>query len=214
MIKAVIWDMDGVIIDSEDHHHEGEIATFKHFGVDVPEEVNKQYKGAPLHEHFKGLKERLNVQTPLNELLEKQNEHIHKMYSEHVELFESVKKVLFELKKKYKQGLSTSSERKLVSIVLNRFGIESAVDAITCGDEVDHGKPAPDIFLRTAQKLGFEPTESVVIEDSLNGIKAGKEAGMVVIAHKAHHNRDIDFSLADFIVEDLREIPKILNSKL
>lgn len=202
--------MDGVIVDSEDHHHEGEIATFKHFGVEVPEEINKQYKGAPLHEHFQGLKERLNVKTPLNELLEKQNEHIHKMYSERVDLFENVKEVLLDLKQKFLQALATSSERKLVDIVLKRFEIESAFDTITCGDEVGHGKPAPDIFLETARKLGVNPSEAVVIEDSLNGIKAGKAAGMLVIAHKAHHNQDIDFSMVDYIVLDLREIPGIL----
>lgn len=211
-IKALIWDMDGVIVDSEHHHHEGEIATFKHFGVDVPEDVNKQYKGSPLHEHFQGLKDRFNVQTPLEELLDKQNAHISKMYSEYVELFSNVKEVLFEFKQKYLQALATSSERKLVNIVLKRFDIEEVFDAVTCGDEVEQGKPAPDIFLKTAEKLGVSPGEAVVIEDSFNGIKAGKAAGMVVIAHKAHHNSEIDFSLADFVVKDLREIPKILTS--
>ena len=214
MIKAVIWDMDGVIVDSEHHHHEGEIATFKHFGVEIPEEINKQYKGTPLHEHFAGLKEQFGVQTPLPDLLEKQNQHISHMYSEYVELFNGVKEVLVELKQKYLQALATSSERKLVEIVLKRFEIEKSFDVVTCGDEVEHGKPEPDIFLKTAVKLGVDPSESVVIEDSLNGIKAGKAAGMIVIAHKAHHNSEIDFSLADFIVEDLREIPQILNSKL
>lgn len=210
MIKAVIWDMDGVIVDSEHHHHEGEIATFKHFRVEVPEEINKQYKGAPLHEHFKGLKEQFNVETPMEDLLAKQNEFIQNMYSEKVVLFKNVREVLIELKKKYRQALATSTERRLAEIVLKRFGLERVFDKITCGDEVVRGKPEPDIFLKSAQKLDLDPAECVVIEDSMNGIKAGKAAGMLVIAHKAHHNEDIDFSLADFIVEDLSEIPALL----
>ena len=210
MIKAVIWDMDGVIVDSEDHHHEGEIKTFRHFGVDVPEDINKQYKGTPLREHFQSLKDQFNVETPLEDLLDKQNEHIHEMYSDKVELFENVKEVLLLLKNHFKQALATSSERKLVEIILKRFEIAESFDEVTCGDEVERGKPEPDIFLKSAEKLGVSPGECVVIEDSFNGMKAGKAAGMIVIAHKVGHNRDIDFSNADFITEDLSEIPGIL----
>lgn len=211
MIKAIIWDMDGVIIDSEDHHHAGEIATFKHFGVEVPEDLNKQYKGAPLREHFQELRDKLKVETPLNELMEKQNEHIYKMYSEDVELFSEVKDVLFQLKKQYVQALATSSERRLVEVVLKRFGLQEAFTAVTCGDEVDRGKPEPDIFLKTAKKLGVLPEECVVIEDAYKGIKAGKAAKMTVIAHKVSHNKDIDFSLADFVVTDLNEVRGIVD---
>ena len=212
MVKAIIWDMDGVIVDSEDYHHAGEIATFKHFGVEVDEDLNKQYKGTPLREHFQGLREKLDVEVPLDELLDKQNEHIHKMYSEDVELFGDVKDVLFLLKKDYKQALATSSERKLVEVVLERFGLKSAFDEITCGNEVSAGKPDPEIFLKSAEKLGVEASECVVVEDSFNGIKAGKGAGMKMIAHKVSHNKDIDFSLADFLVEDLEEVPNMIKS--
>lgn len=213
-IKAVIWDMDGVIVDSEHHHHATEIETFKYFGVDVPEEVNRKFKGAPLIEHFKGLKEEFDVSVPLDDLLSKQNEFIKQIFSERADLFENVKKVLLQLKNYYKQGLATSTERKFVDIVLKRFGFEEVFDVITCGDEVKQGKPNPEIFLKAAQKLNLNPPEIVVIEDSMNGFKAAKAAGMLLIAHKAHHNEDLDFSLADFVVEDLREIPGILNSKL
>lgn len=210
MIKAIIWDMDGVIVDSEDHHHEGEIKTFKHFGVEIPEDINKQFKGSPLREHFQTLKDRFNVETTLDDLLNKQNEHIHEMYSEKVELFDGVKDVLPELKKKFKQALATSSERKLVEVVLKRFQIEEAFDEITCGDEVEKGKPAPDIFLKSADKLGIDASECVVIEDSFNGIKAGKAAGMKVIAHKVSHNKDVDFSAADFMVTSIKEVPEVI----
>lgn len=210
MIKAILWDMDGVIVDSEDHHHVGEIATFKHFGVEIPEEENKKYKGTPLREHFQGLKDQFNVETPLEDLLNKQNEHIHNMYSLDVELFDGVREVLLELKKKYKQALATSSIRQLVNVILKRFEIEEVFDTVTCGDEISKGKPDPEIFLKTANKLNILPEECMVVEDSLNGMKAGKAAGMKVIAHKVNHNKELDFSLADFVVEDLRKIPEIL----
>jgi HAD superfamily hydrolase (TIGR01509 family) len=210
MVKAIVWDMDVVVVDSEDHHHAGEIATFKHFGVEIPEEINKQYKGTPLREHFQGLKNQFNVETPLEELLDKQNEHIHKMYSEEVELFANVKEVLTELRQNYRQSLATSSERKLVEVILKRFGIQDLFDEVTCGDEVSRGKPDPEIFLKTAEKLNLLPEECVVIEDSFNGIKAGKLAGMKVIAHKVHHNQEVDFSMADYVIGDLKEVSGIL----
>lgn len=210
MIKAIIFDMDGVLVDSENHHHATEIAAFRHFGIELDPEVNRKYKGVPLKKHFSSLVEELKLKTSLDDLLNKQNENLEKVFSIDANLFEGAIETLQDLSSKYKIALATSSEKVFVEIVLKRFNLEKYFDCLVTADDIKKGKPDPEIFLKAAKLLGLKPNECAVIEDSLAGMKAAKAAGMFLIAHKAHHNRNLDFSLADFVVEDLREIPKIL----
>ncbi len=202
--------MDGVIVDSEHHHHKTEIATFKHFGINLDPELNRKYKGVPLRKHFSSLVEELKLKTSLDDLLKKQNENLEKVFSINADLFEGVKETLEKLKGKFKIALATSSQKYFVEIVLKRFKIEKYFNILVTADDITKGKPDPEIFLKTARLLEMEPSSCVVVEDSIAGMKAAKRAGMLLIAHKVDHNKDLDFSLADFVIEDLREISKII----
>lgn len=210
MIKAVIFDMDGVLVDSEHHHHKSEIATFKHFGVEIDPNLNRQFKGLPLKKHFSSLIEKLNLDTSLDDLLAKQNQFLEKVFSTEASLFNNVEQVLKELSSKYKIALATSSERRFVKIVLKRFGIAKYFQVVVTANDITKGKPDPEIFLKAANLLGFKPEECVVVEDSSAGMQAAKSAGMTLIAHKVDHNKELDFSKADFIAEQFMQIPQII----
>jgi sugar-phosphatase len=107
-------------------------------------------------------------------------------------------------------GIATNRERELLELALERFSISRFFKAVVCKEDVLKGKPAPDSFLLAASALGAEPRLTAVVEDSETGFTAAKRAGMKLIARRAAHNGHLDFSTADFVVEDLRDVVGIV----
>lgn len=210
MVKAVIWDMDGVIIDSENHYLRLEKEFLDRLGIQAEEKILHSFMGTPFSHYFPIMAEKYGSTKSLDEAKEEYQRFIEELYDKHVDLTPGVEEVFEELSEKYKFALATSTTKKLASNVLGRFNLVNFFKVRIHGDEIKNGKPDPEIFMKALSDLGFGKEEAVIIEDSVNGIKAGKGAGMKVIAYKALHNKDIDFSLADFVVEDFREIPGIL----
>lgn len=211
-VKAIIWDMDGVLIDSEPHHIQAEIDTFKKHGAELTQEKDKEYLGRKFIEQFSELRDYFKLNIPLEDLMDSHRETIRKCAKEVFAIVPHVESTLKELEQKgILNALATSAEKELSDIFLNRFQLSAFFEVVITGEDVQIGKPNPECFLQAAQKLGIKPEETIVVEDSENGFRAAKNAGMLLIARKAEHNLDIDFSLADYIVEDLREIPNILN---
>lgn len=202
--------MDGVLIDSESWYIKQELNLLKSLGINTTEEVTREYIGISFEKTIPELAKRYNKIIPIKKALEKYDELITELYTNQTKLIPNVIKVLEKLRKKYPFGLATSSPRYLAKLPLKRFSLNKYFKAKTFGDEIKNGKPSPEIFLQTAKNLNVDPKNILVIEDSFNGTKAAKAAGMKLIAFKTNHNQNLDFSLADFVTEDLREIPKIL----
>lgn len=210
MIKAIIWDMDGVLIDSETHKINAEIALLKEHGVDLTMEVAKSFLGMEMKEYFSELAEYFKVTLPIEDMMTRYNELMKEYYEAVFPMVPHAKIVLEEMNDVYDYGLATSSSRDSAIIGLNKFELMDFFRAATFGTDVIFGKPNPEIFLRTAEELGIKPGEIVVVEDSVNGFTAAKDAGMRVVARRAGHNSHQDFSLADFVIEDLLDLPKVL----
>ena len=124
-------------------------------------------------------------------------------------LYTGIIEVLKELSKRYKLGLATASPKIFKDAVLQKYNLNFFIISLA-DEEVEKGKPDPEIYLKAASLLGTQPKQCVVVEDSRNGIKAAHAAGMKVIAHKGKHNIESDLSEADYEVKSLLEIPKIL----
>lgn len=212
MIKAIIWDMDGVIIDSENHYLRLEKEFLSRLGIHVDENILHDYMGTPFSNYFPVLAKKYGSSKNIDEAKEEYIKFIKELYAEHVQLTPGLKEVFEELNKEYKFALATSTVESLASTALERFNLVNFFKIRVHGDDIKKGKPDPEIFLKALSNLGFTKDEVIVIEDSFNGIKAGKAAEMKVIAYKASHNKDIDFSLADYVIEDLRGIPNIIKS--
>ena len=211
-IKAIIWDMDGVLVDSEEMHVQAEAVTLKHYGIDLKFEDIGDFMGMRLRDYFKALGEHFGVDLPIDELMDHHVKNLEIYYGEKFPPVPNVKETLEKLAPNYKMALATSMEHKMANIYLKRMEIESYFQVVIGGNDVQNGKPDPEVFAIAAQKLGVTPEESVVVEDATNGIKAGKAAGCTVIARSAHHNAEQDLSLADHIIKDLLEIPVYLAS--
>lgn len=211
MITAVIWDIDGVVLDSERLHAETESETARNFGINInPDDVIKSYSGVKIEQEFEDMARRFSVDMPLDRALTIRREILERHIQKGVPTVPHAKEVLSSLVTHYKLGLVTSSEKYFIEPALKGVGLLKLFEAHVYGDEIEHPKPDPEPFLKAASLLGVKPNQAVAVEDSINGFKSAKAAGMLLIARRAEHNQHIDFSLANYAVGDLREIPKIL----
>ena len=212
MIRAIIWDFDGVIIESEKLHIQAEINTMRKYGIELEDKVASKYLGLRTEDYFRELIKHYKADVELSDMLEMHRAELMRLYS-NAPLVEHVEQVLSELRGKYKMGLATSASRKMVELSFGRYDIGKYFEAEICAEEVERGKPDPQVFIRACGKLGVSPSEAVAIEDAQNGFEAAKKAGMKVIARRAEHNKEQDFSSADYVVEDIRELPEILEKQ-
>lgn len=211
MIKAIIWDMDGVLIDSEPYHIKAEIKTLKHFGVDLSQQIAEKYFGLRTIDYFQALSRHYQVKLPILKMLTKHQENLGQYYREIIPPMPHAQATLKKLQPKYLQGLATSTIRALAATALKRLSLFSYFQTRVFGDQIKHGKPHPEIFLTSAAELQVSASSIIVIEDSSNGLLAAKTAGMTTIAYRSHHNQKEDLSLASHLVNDLRKIPTILS---
>jgi beta-phosphoglucomutase-like phosphatase (HAD superfamily) len=209
-IKAVIWDFDGVLIDSEPHHIEAETETLKHFGFRLTRSVALEYLGVKLEDYFSDIADRFNINASVDEMISSHYNTLIRYYREVFPLVPHAVEVLEELKSGYIMSVATSREKQLARLAMERFSLLKYFGSVVYGDDVKQGKPDPEPFLTVAKQMDVSPESAVVVEDSSSGVKAAIDAGMIVIVRLASYNRDLDFSSSDYTVEDLREIPPLL----
>jgi len=208
MIQAFIFDMDGVIIDSEPLHFAGDIDTMRHLGGEITQEELERFVGMTNPEMWKIIRaERALVQT-VDEIIAYQLAGKIKALEESAyEPIDGISELLEELKRRgIPVGIASSSAKDFILAVLAKFGIASYFSCVVSGEEVDQGKPAPDVYLEAARQLGADPSRCVVLEDSRNGIIAAKAAGMSCIGYINENSGNQDLSAADRVVDSIRAI--------
>ncbi len=198
-VDAVIFDLDGTILDSEPLHKRAEIETFSQLGYEVTESQLLPMVGTPLR-HM------LSVITPaltVDEFLDVQRPLFEKMILEEMELFPDAVRLISRLS--LPLGLATSSMQWYVDFTSAKFPLlREAFSVRLCAADVTNGKPDPEIFLRSFQLLGVPPDRTMVIEDSRNGVRAAKAAGCLTIGVDRHGM--IDLSEADLVVQSLDDL--------
>jgi len=187
MLKAVIFDCDGVLVDSEVVYLESLKYYLHKLGVETETEDIMHVVGGNITAITIKLQAQFNLyQYTVNELIVDQRKEFHNMfYNQPVYPMDGLIEFLRDLKaNNIKVAVASSSPRKYIVDLLKDFRIECYFDVIVSGEEVVHSKPEPDIFLEAVERLGVDTTEALVIEDSVNGIKAGKAANIKVIGLK------------------------------
>lgn len=216
MIKAVIFDMDGVLIDSEPVHFESDKLTFRDYGLEVTDSVLYNYVGTSNSEMWKRLRIEFNIPATVDEILKKQMKYKKQLFSgETLIPVEGVAELLRLLKNSGAAiGLASSSPRDFIQLIIESLRIDDFFQVIVSGEEVNKGKPEPDIFLKTAELLGAAPYECIVIEDSENGVRAAKSAGMKSIGYRNPNSGCQDLSASSYIVDSISEAAGIVRSLL
>ncbi|HLH56515.1 MAG TPA: HAD family phosphatase [Verrucomicrobiae bacterium] len=208
--RAVIFDMDGVIVDSEPRHERAflEVVSGLGYGHNHGVELSK-YIGKTDREVWVDFVQRHQPPHTLEALLAMKRERVLEILRKEQPLFEGLPELVERLAGRYKLGLASGSEPLVVQEVLTFRGLRQFFSAVTTSSEVKHGKPAPDIFLRAAKLLEVHPEECWVIEDSKPGVAAGLAAGMRVIAITNTHPA-AELGNATRVVSSYPEIATIL----
>ena len=214
MIKAVIFDMDGVIFDTERVYLEIWQSVFEKYGYKMTKELYITVMGTGRKNVIKTFLENFGDDLPIEKMYEeKDNQLFYLIENQGIPLKKGVKELFSMLKEKnYKIALATSAKRDRVEKQIKDKWLKESFDAIVCGDDVEKGKPSPDIFLKAAKKIDVEPENCFVVEDSPAGIKAAFSGGM-----KGIHVEDLKAADEDIIkyceknFKNLQEIKEYLS---
>lgn len=188
-ISAIIFDLDGVLADSEPWWNEIDAKLLAEYGVDYHGEYHREVLGVSYRLAIEFYKKAFNLTAPTEEMMKRRGEIATDFFASKVGLFPGTAEVLEKLRQMnlrleppVRLGLATSSVGASVRPFLDRHQLTEFFDVIVTGEEVDRGKPAPDIYLRASEKLHVAASECLVIEDALAGIAAAKAAKMRVVA--------------------------------
>jgi len=211
--RAVIFDLDGVLADSEPWWNKIDAKLLAEHSVNYHGECHRDVLGVSYRLAVEFYKKAFGISAPTEELMRRRGEIATDFFAKRVGLFPSAKAVVEELRQlNLRLAVATSSVSASARPFLDRHQLTPLFDVIITGDEIVHDKPAPDIYLRTVQKLGVAVGACLVIEDSLSGIAAAKAAKMRVAA--IPDRRFVDPSdyekEADYLLRDLAEIPALV----
>jgi len=203
--KAVIFDMDGVLIDSEPAYLEMNLKMFEQFGIEMDEENYKALVGIPSVPMWKFLKEKYELKNEVSEFITLEKKRMLEILDSDIitKPVTGIKELMDDLKSfNFKLSVASSSAKDNINFVLEKLKIKDNFEFIISGEDVVNGKPFPDIFLKVSDFFNISPEKCFVIEDSVNGIKAANSAGMNSIGFINDGTNTQDLSKADIIINN------------
>ena len=210
MIEAVIFDLDGSMVDSMWVWKSIDIEYLGRFGIRLPEDLQASIGGKSFSETAVYFKERFGIPDEPQTIKEDWNRMAWEKYAHEVPLKKGVLELLQYCRGQgIKMGIATSNSRELMETIERVHGLTEYISCIRTGSEVQKGKPAPDIYLAVAASLQVNPAKCLVFEDLTAGIMAGKSAGMKVCAVQDAYSLDSDREkrkLADYYIEEFGQI--------
>lgn len=216
-VKAILFDLDGTLVDSMWLWKAIDIDYLSKRGLDLPSNLQSEIEGMSFTETAVYFKNRFNLTDDVEAIKNEWNKMAGIYYAQKVPLKEQVEAFLIFLKRNnIKMGIGTSNSTELVQTIIKKYELEKYFDSVRTSCEVDRGKPYPDIYLKVAEDLGVHPDECLVFEDVPMGIKAGKSAGMKVCAvyddFSKHVVEEIK-SLADYYIESFKELLEMIEDE-
>ena len=208
MIEAVVFDLDGVLLDSEQLWDKAREQLARERGGRWHDQAQRDMMGMSSLEWSRYMHETIGLPEPPEEISREVVERLTALYRERLPAIPGAKEAVERLAADYKLGLASSSNRELIDLALELLGVAHLFAATVSSEEVAHGKPAPDVYLEAARRLGIEPARAAAVEDSQNGILAAKAAGMRVIAIPNRHFPPDEQALAraDVTLSSLAEL--------
>ena len=205
-LKAVLWDLDGVIADTGRYHFMGWREIFTPMGIDFTEEHFIKHFGQRNDTIIRDTVTQSISQEELDAIADRKEEAYRRLVADNIQVLPGAVELLKALEKNgIPSALASSAPPENVKIIVGGLGIESLFQAVACGREVTEGKPSPQVFLLAAEKLKVDPSGCVVIEDAIAGVAGAKRAGMKCVAVTNSHSGD-SLREADLVVSTLEDI--------
>lgn len=209
-LKAVLFDMDGVIVDTEPLHKQAYFLMFQKVGIEVSQELYNSYTGQSTIEICKDLVKRFNLSLPATELVAYKRAFFKELFFADTNDLKLIDGVLELIQNYYNNNitlvLASSASMFTINSVFDRFDLNQYFKGKISGADLKASKPHPEIFIKAAEIAGFDKKECLVIEDSTNGIKAAYDGGIYCVAYKSEHSKAQDYSLAQKVISDFSEI--------
>jgi HAD superfamily hydrolase (TIGR01509 family) len=204
-VRAVIFDMDGVIVDSEPYSIQALLDILRQYGVEPTEDDLRRSYGRRVRDDFIDYFFRYGVTADVDSAIAHKHARYYHLAAGHLQPFPGVMPLLGRLRARgYRVALASSGDRVKVAFGMQALELNGTFEAIVSGDDVPHSKPDPAIYLTAAQRLGVSPTECIAIEDAPAGVEAVKRAGMRCIAVTNSVTRE-QLHRADLIVDSLAD---------
>jgi HAD superfamily hydrolase (TIGR01509 family) len=217
MIQTVIFDMDGVIVDTEPVHNFSYYQHFAELNIDVPKDMFTSFMGNSTRNTFQKLKEMFPIDADVEDLIQRKRALFNDAFDNKEDLFliAGVEQLIKDLQSNGMQLILASSAAKVtINRVFKRFNLHRYFSHIVSGEDFPNSKPHPEIFEYAASLSIASKENCIVIEDSTNGIKAAHSAGIFCIGYNSVNSKLQDLSLANIIIENLNDLSFEKISKL
>lgn len=213
-VQLVLFDMDGVLADTEPFHLEATQRLLAAEGHSLSEDENRVYLGRTDHDYFTALNERFGLERPVDDYVREKAVHVIGILRTRAAPNPGVCELLVDLRMRSVAAcVASSSVPMLIDAVVDCLGLRSSFGGLFSASEVARGKPAPDLFLHAAARSRVAPEHCLVIEDAPNGVSAAKAAGMRVVAVRTPITDGLDLSAADYVLDSLTDFdPEILHA--
>jgi len=210
MLRTVIFDMDGVIVDTEPVHRYAYYEHFSELGIEVPEEMYTSFTGFSTKNTYQKVKENFQIAQEVNDLVLRKRALFNEAFDTKpdLELIEGVRDLIVQLhEQNIELILGSSASKSTIHRVFNRFELFPYFTHIVSGEDFPKSKPDPAIFNQAASLAKINTKEHcLVIEDSTNGIKAANAAGIKVLGYQSQHSKQQDYSTADFVIKSFLDV--------
>jgi HAD superfamily hydrolase (TIGR01509 family) len=208
LIEAVVFDLDGILVQSEELWDAARRELAAEHGIEWPDTATDAMMGMSSKEWSKYVHDEVGVPDPPEEINRRVLEWVEKRYREDLPWIPGAQEAVKRMATAFPLGLATSSNREIIDIVVEVGGFEDLFQTTVSSEEVERGKPAPDVYLEAMRRMNVDPANTAAIEDSTNGLLSAHNAGMRVIAipNDAHPPAEKGLAVADVVLHSIEKL--------